>query len=346
VEVIVDGLNKDLSTLSVGIAGLGLIGGSLARRFAQTGVRTLAWNHHDTPYADARAAGIECVDSLEDLAMSGVDVLFLCTPLRAMEDMLDVIAPHIPPATTLSDVGSVKTRVHDAVVAAGLGRQYVGAHPMAGSEFSGFQSSSAALLDSALWAITFDDTTDYLRYLLMARIITDTLGNTFIGLDNATHDAAAATISHMPHVVATAMVNLLQDSPECNVAAALSAGSWRDMTRVALTDPDRTQAMVEENPANVAALVREMAQRLTDVADLLDDPDNHGLELTGFFRKADPYRRFKQAQRDGRPMDSDELTVTSRSWRHELVESARRGERITRVRGIRTFDVQWQHVDD
>ena len=344
--MIVDGLHKDLSTLSVGVAGLGLIGGSLARRFARAGVRTLAWNHHDTPYEAARAEGIHCVETVEGLAASGVDILFLCTPLRAMDDILGRIAPVLPPQTTLSDVGSVKTRVHDSVAAAGLDRQYVGAHPMAGSEFSGFSASSAQLLDGALWALTFDDQTDYLRYLLMARTITDVLGNTFIGVDNATHDAAAALISHMPHVVSTALANTLCDSPDCKVGVALSAGSWRDMTRVALTDPARTQAMVEENPTNVAALVRQVAQRLLDVADVLDDPEGRAIDLTAFFAEADPYRRYKKAQRDGEPMENGTLTVQSRSWRRQLVESARRGERITHVRAIREFDISWQRVPD
>ncbi len=344
--MIVDGLHKDLHTLSVGIAGLGLIGGSLAQRFAKAGVRTVAWNHHPTPYADARAEGIECVDTVEELAAADLDILFLCTPLKAMDDVLARIAPVIGQRTTLSDVGSVKTQVHDAVVAAGLGKQYVGAHPMAGSEFSGFQASSADLLDGALWALTFDDTTDYFRYLLMARTITETLGNTFIGIDNATHDRAAALISHMPHVVATVLANTLTESPECNVAVALSAGSWRDMTRVALTDPDRTRAMIEENPANVAELTREVAQRLNEVADMLDDPHAHSFELADFFALADPYRRYKQAQRENAPISEGTLSVYSMSWRRELCESAERGERITHVDAIRTFSIAWREISD
>ena len=89
-------------------------------------------------------------------------------------------------------------------------------------------------------------------------MIVDHCSNRLIVLDDATHDRCAALISHMPHVISTAMINELVANPNRNIAAALAAGSWRDMTRVALTDPNRTRAMVEEDAANVEALLRNM----------------------------------------------------------------------------------------
>ncbi len=109
---------------------------------------------------------------------------------------------------------------------------------MAGNELSGWAAAAPALYDNALCAMTVDGDTDYRRFLAVARMITDDVGNRVIVLDDDTHDRAAALISHMPHVVATALINQLTDDPDRNIAAALAAGSWRDMTRVALTDPD------------------------------------------------------------------------------------------------------------
>jgi len=130
---------------SVGIVGLGLIGGSLARRLVSRGVNVTAWNHRDHPYAQATADGIRCVPDLRDLAQDRPDVLVLCNPRRAMPEVLAALAPAIDrQATTLTDVGSVKGMVRSQVEAAGLGECYVGAHPMAGNELSGGRAPGPA----------------------------------------------------------------------------------------------------------------------------------------------------------------------------------------------------------
>ncbi len=110
--------------------------------------------------------------------------------------------------------------------------------PMAGNELSGWESSDPTLYDGALWAITVDENTEYQRFRAVATMIVDHCSNRLIVLDDATHDRCAALISHMPHVISTAMINeLVANSQPETIAAALAAGSWRDMTRVALTDP-------------------------------------------------------------------------------------------------------------
>mgnify|MGYP002268922642 CR=1 FL=1 len=119
---------------TVGIVGLGLIGGSLARRltaYEERGVRVVAWNHRPHPYAQAEADGIFCKSTLSELMDAEPDVVVLCNPLKAMPAILAALAPLMGdhPNTTLTDVGSVKGMVRDQVKAAGLGKCYVGAHP-------------------------------------------------------------------------------------------------------------------------------------------------------------------------------------------------------------------------
>jgi prephenate dehydrogenase len=142
----------------------------------------------------------------------------------------------------------------------------------------------------------------------VARFITNGLGNELIVLDDATHDRAAALISHMPHAVATAMINELCASPERNIATALAAGSWRDMTRVALTDPNRTRAMIDEDRSECRnVLLRSMAARLLAFADDLHD-DLHSTDdlqhddgvhgdaeaaIAEFFSAGQSFRDFK-----------------------------------------------------
>ena len=114
---------------TVGIVGLGLIGGSLARRLTERGVRVVAWNHRPHPYAQAEADGIFCKSTLSELMDAEPDVVVLCNPLKAMPAILAALAPLMGdhPNTTLTDVGSVKGMVRDQVKAAGLGKCYVGA---------------------------------------------------------------------------------------------------------------------------------------------------------------------------------------------------------------------------
>lgn len=317
----------------VGIVGLGLIGGSLALRLVESGCEVCAWNHTPHPYAAARDAGIRCMGSLEELARSGPGVIVLCNPLRAMPEVLAALAPVLDhDATTLTDVGSVKGMVRRQVAEAGLSSCYVGAHPMAGNERSGFAAADARLFDHALWAVTVDSATGFPRFLSVVRLVLEQVGDRIIVIDDALHDRSAAMISHMPHVVATAMINELTAAPERCVAAAMSAGSWRDMTRVALTDPQRTRAMVVEDSRNVARLLHEMSRRLEDAAGMLERGD--ASDIDAFFAAGQPYRDYRSAlsrPADRRGFGLDGEAVGSGEWRRILKDSALRGERIVGI---------------
>ncbi|MBT1172168.1 prephenate dehydrogenase/arogenate dehydrogenase family protein [Bifidobacterium sp. MA2] len=340
----------------VGVVGMGLIGGSLARRLVGRGTAVVAWNHRPHPYEQAERDGIRCVATLADLVEAAPDVIVLCNPLKAMPAILAELRPLLDaaPGITLTDVGSVKGMVRDQVEAAGLGERYVGAHPMAGNELSGWTAADPHLYDDALWAITVTDHTDFDRFSAVARLIVDGVGDRLIVLDDDTHDKAAAMISHMPHVVATALINELTDDANRNIAAALAAGSWRDMTRVALTDPDRTRAMVEEDAENVETLLRHMADRLTTVADLLHDErtgvngDGEAVDVAAwtamraFFAEGQPFRDYKARQKAiaGRTASTEtdsadmpryeerEIGFSPDRWQSDLLASARRGEHI------------------
>ncbi|MCI1984227.1 MAG: prephenate dehydrogenase/arogenate dehydrogenase family protein [Bifidobacteriaceae bacterium] len=339
-----------VSAHKIAIAGLGLIGGSIARRLVAHNRFVVAWNHHARPYEAAERVGIHCVDTLEQLVEGKPDVLILAVPLESMDDVLTRIAPHLHRGTTLTDVGSVKGPVRAAVVRAGLGEYYVGAHPMAGNELSGFEASDAALLDRALWALTFDDTTDFSRFLTVADVVTKGLENSLIAVDDDTHDRAAALISHMPHVVSTAMANELVEAKFADpaVAVALSAGSWRDMTRVSLTDPDRTRAMVELDARNVADLLESMSARLARQAAVLrgqlQGETNDFAQSRQFFAASQPFRDYKAretqiAEGTLTPQRINRM-LTDADWRAELLTSARAGERVVEFRTTHEMTVE------
>ncbi|MFC0264952.1 prephenate dehydrogenase [Alloscardovia macacae] len=327
--------------MKVAIAGLGLMGGSLALALVQSGHDVLGWNHRSAPYEQARKNGITCVKTVEELALARPDILILCTPLKAMDTVLGKIKLVLDEHTTLTDVGSVKREVLSSVEKHGLRPLFVGAHPMAGNELAGFEAADAHLYDSATWAITVEEDTDKERVITVGRMITEGVGNRFIVTTAQEHDRAAAQISHMPHVVATTLAAQLVVNPASNIALALAAGSWRDMTRVALTTPERTQAMVEENPDNVADLLRDQAARMTAVADLLAAGDADG--LAAFFATAEPYRTVRARLQQGIPEGVYSILLDE-SWRERLLSASRRGGRVEYIDSVEAHARDFAHL--
>ncbi|WP_418968425.1 prephenate dehydrogenase [Alloscardovia omnicolens] len=334
--------------MKIAIAGLGLIGGSLALALRETGHDVVAWNHRSAPYEAARKQGIECVRSVEDLAHALPDILVLCTPLKAMDSVLARLAPVLDERTTLTDVGSVKRQVLESVDEHGLRHCFVGAHPMAGNELAGFDAADARLFDRATWAVTVEDDTERERFIRVGQMICEGVKNRFIVTTAVDHDKATAQISHMPHVVATALACQLVNNKNSNIALALAAGSWRDMTRVALTTPDRTQAMVDENPDNVAALLHDIAARLEDCAVMVENSMHDDTALRQFFESAQPYRDVKAKL--SKKIPEGVFTVpcdeSAQDWKQQLITASRRGGRVEQIDNFDAIVRHFPHLRD
>lgn len=260
--------------MTVGVVGLGLIGGSVARSLLARDVAVVATDPACGTRDAAAASGIAVAEDVAALAARRPEIVVLAAPLRAMRAVAREVAealgadPGWDP--TVTDVGSVKGAVRQAVAAAGLADRYVGAHPMAGTEHSGFDASSAELLPGARWAVTVDDATDPGRLEAVLRLVTGPLGGTAVVLTDDVHDEATALVSHVPHVVATELLSLVAGAPVRDVALGLAAGSFRGGTRVARTDPRRTEAMVTDNATWVAPALRLAARDLEALADALE----------------------------------------------------------------------------
>lgn len=309
---------------SVGVIGLGLIGGSLAQALVGAGVPVIATDPSGDARAAARSAGVQVADDVATLCGNRPEVLVLAVPLRAMRAVAAEVAAALDDAPgwdpTVVDVGSVKGPVRDAMRDAGLAECYVGAHPMAGTENSGFDASFPDLLRGIRWVVTVeaatgpaDDVTagpsavrprggdpassapatDPDRLAGVLRLITAELGGTAAVLTDNAHDEAAALVSHVPHVLAGELLGLVAGAPVRDVALGLAAGSFRDGTRVAYGDPRRTEAMVTQNAAWVAPALRLAARDLEMLADALESNAPTGW----FFDRPEPLRD----RRPGRP---------------------------------------------
>jgi prephenate dehydrogenase len=164
----------------------------------------------------------------------------------------------VDPAATITDLGSVK-----APVLASLGRRYggrfVGGHPMCGTERSGFAAADPALFTGARWAVCLDEGTELPRWLRVAELAL-AVGAEVVPATSAEHDAAVAAVSHVPHLLAAALAAAAGEAGP--LALALAAGSFRDGTRVAASDPAFVTAMVEGNAGPVGTALDRVRRQL------------------------------------------------------------------------------------
>lgn len=337
--------------ITVGVVGLGLIGGSVARSLVARGGAVVATDPSPATRADASAIGIAVADDVAALATQRPDVVVLAAPLRAMRAVAGEVAaalgqnPGWDP--TVTDVGSVKAPVREAVADAGLAGRYVGAHPMSGTERSGFGASSAELMQGIPWAVTCAAAeagvagTDPVRLERVLRLVTGPLGGTAAVLTDDLHDEAAALVSHVPHVLANQLLGAVSGAPVRDLALRLAAGSFRDGTRVGLTDPRRTEAMVTENAAWVAPVLRLAARDLERLAGELES----NAPTHWFFDRPDPVRELigrpggprvtGLRPGDGNPrpgVGSDaEVVPLTGDWPGELVARCAQGAVVIRL---------------
>jgi prephenate dehydrogenase len=250
---------------SVAVLGLGLIGGSIARRLAPD-YDVTGYDTDPGTREAAAAAGLATVESIVEAAR-GRDLVVLAVPLPAYQQVLPAVAAAAPGAV-VTDVASVKAPAL-AVARATLapaGVRYVGGHPMAGTEQSGFGASDPRLFDGAAWVLCLEEDTDLAAWLAVAAVVT-ALGCRVVPCPAAAHDGAVARVSGLPHLLALALATA--GTAGGPLALALAAGSFRDGTRVAGARPELVGTLCDGNREALAAVTDEVLATLTQARDAL-----------------------------------------------------------------------------
>lgn len=227
------------------VLGLGLIGGSVLRAAVAAGRETFGYNRsHESAHGALKDGFAATTDLTEALTWAAERraLIVLAVPMPAVGQMLGHVAA-LAADCPLTDVISVKRAVLDEVRAAGLLDRYVGGHPMAGTAHSGWRAGTTELFHGAPWVLSVDEHVDAHVWAQAMNLALD-CGGVVVPAKSDEHDAAAAAISHLPHLLAEA---LAANAGEVPLAFALAAGSFRDGTRVAATSPDLVRAMCEAN---------------------------------------------------------------------------------------------------
>lgn len=281
--------------LKVGFIGFGLIGGSIARALKRLGSNyyLTAYDYHkDKPSADLRMAADDGVldyitVSLDD-KIPECDIIFLCAPVLSNIEYLSRLKPLIPAGCILTDVGSVKGNIHTVAEELGMTEQFIGGHPMTGSEKSGYANSYALLLENAYYILTPTNKTPKAKLALLYSLVKK-MGSIPVILDAKEHDLITAAISHLPHIIAAQLVNLVRDCDDkSEKMKALAAGGFKDITRIASSSPIMWQNICLTNAADIKRLLDRYIEYLKSASDALSSRDS-GF-LINMFESAGEYR--------------------------------------------------------
>jgi prephenate dehydrogenase len=234
----------------VAVLGLGLIGGSLLHAVRQTGVEVVGFDTDSATAAAASASGFP-VAPTDAAAVHGADLVVLAMPLPEVASALGSVAAHLAPGTVLTDVGTLKAPVLAAVHDLAPHVTFVGGHPLAGVEETGWNAADPLLFRDAPWALTVEDDTSMDDWLRLAELVCD-LGARPVPATAAEQDAAVARVIGLPHVLAEALaLTGLAGGP---LGLSLAAGSYMSGSRVARTRPELVSTWCDGNLALVDAL--------------------------------------------------------------------------------------------
>ncbi len=277
---------------SIAVFGPGLMGGSLlmALRHRHPQIRLGVWARRPEALEDVKRLGLADFASTDaaDVARQAACIV-LCLPVDKMKPVADSIAGAVGPETIVTDVGSVKKSVVDELedIFAENGN-FAGSHPMCGSEEAGMAAARADLYDNALCVVTPTGRSRP-EMVRAAENLWRMVGSRVVMMDPARHDRAAALVSHVPHVAAAALVELVAaESPDVR---RLCAGGFRDTTRVASGPAELWTAILALNRDETVRALGEMIDllaavktaladnRLKDVAALLAAASVHRTEI-------------------------------------------------------------------
>ncbi len=265
------------------IIGVGLIGGSLARAARKRGLVSRFVGAGRSLGNLERALELGVVDSFETdhlVAVRDSDLVVVCTPVRSAVGVTEAILPEMAPGALLTDVGSVKAPYIRAVEAMDLGDvNFLASHPVAGGEKSGVEASISSLFEAHQTILTPTERTRP-ESIERLRALWEGVGANVEFLDPETHDNVMADISHLPHLVAYAMVNTAINGGALRHAAS----GFRDFSRIASSSAEVWREICEDNQEALLGALDRFERELTDLRRMLEEANSESLECA--FSKA------------------------------------------------------------
>jgi cyclohexadieny/prephenate dehydrogenase len=294
-----------MSFENVAVIGLGLLGGSigLATQAYLPEVRTTGYDSNSETRKRAAERGLvhEVCETSAD-AVRECDLVIFCVPPGAMGEAAAEIADALPEGAVVSDVGSCKQSIAEALNKALPGRTIIPAHPVAGTEHSGPDAGFATLFQNRWCIVTPPDPTDLLKLTALVEFW-EALGANVEIMDAAHHDLVLAVTSHLPHLIAYTIVGTASDLEDVTESEVIkySAGGFRDFTRIAASDPTMWRDVFLANKEAVLTMLQRFTEDMTALQRAIRVGD--GDALFKHFERTRAIRRsiIEEGQDDARP---------------------------------------------
>jgi prephenate dehydrogenase len=268
--------------------GIGLLGGSmglaLRQRRLATSVAGFVRRTASVKECERRGVVDRATRDLQE-AVTGADLIILCTPIAQMRALVEQMRPWLAKGAIVTDVGSVKKSVVEALspLVAGAQAHFVGSHPMAGSEKTGVAAARADLYANAVCVVTPTSSSNSLAVRRVAGLWND-VGSRVLKLTPEIHDEVVSRSSHLPHVIAAQLANLVLSPPIAKHQAMLCANGFRDTTRIASGSPEMWRDIALANRLNLVEALEGFQKGLAKFRDALK-AENEAY-VTKFFEQA------------------------------------------------------------
>lgn len=275
----------------IGLIGLGLIGGSIAKAIRKYSPETELIAYSRTRATLDEALEQRIIDRAcekEDPLFGTCEVIFLCAPVRTNIGYLPFLARVIGKDCIVTDVGSVKQIMTDAAASCGLSGNFIGGHPMAGSERTGLSNATDYLLENAYYFLTPCDDVDQEKTDRMTNLVR-LIRAIPITVTGTVHDYVVASVSHVPHLVASSLVNLVKTrDTDDQLMKLVAAGGFRDITRIASSSPEMWENICLANKSQISDALGAYIDLLKNAKDAVDASD--GAAISEMFRTSRDYR--------------------------------------------------------
>jgi prephenate dehydrogenase len=272
----------------IAIIGIGLLGGSLGLAIRERGLAKSVYGYVRRQEVIEKCVASGIVDwagcDLREV-VNDADLIILCTPILQMKSLVEKMLPYIKQGAILTDVGSAKEKIVAELesMVQNSGAFFVGSHPMAGSEKTGFEYARADLFNNAICVVT---PTQNLPRTITNKVknFWKSIGGRVIELSPEIHDVLVSRASHLPHLLAAQLVLYVLDSNYPEQQASLCATGFRDTTRIASGSPEMWRDIALVNKDNLIKTLDEFIIRLEQLKKTLDEGDVG--KITEFFNTA------------------------------------------------------------